>query len=100
MNQMQQMLANAQRMQRELAKAHAQLEAKDFEVSKNGIVTVVVKGNHQISKIEIDPEALADDKEMVEEALVLALNEANEAINKESEAIDERITGQTGGFPF
>jgi DNA-binding YbaB/EbfC family protein len=97
MNQMQQMLANAQRMQKALTKAHAELDAKEFAVSKNGMVEMVVLGNRTIKSINIDEEALsADNKEMLEETIVLALNEALEQINKANEEIEQKITGQAG----
>jgi DNA-binding YbaB/EbfC family protein len=101
MNQMQQMLAQAQRMQRELVKAHEALDAKDFTVKKAGIVEVTLKGNRQVSAVKIDPSALsADNKDMIEDTLVMAINEALDDIKKESDAIDERITGQKGALPF
>lgn len=101
MNQMQQMLANAQRMQRELNKAYAALEEKEFTASKSGIVEVVVLGNKQIKSINIDKDALdPENKEMVEEAIVLALNEVNAKIDEEKDAIEEKITGKGGGLGF
>ena len=39
-------------------------------------------------------------KEMVEEMIVLAINEAQEKIDEESEAINEKITGRPGGLGF
>lgn len=101
MNQMQQMLAQAQRMQRELVKAHETLDAQDFTVKKAGIVEVTLKGNRTVSKVSIDAGALsADNKEMIEDTIAMAINEALEAIKNESDAIDERITGQKGALPF
>jgi DNA-binding YbaB/EbfC family protein len=101
MNQMQQMLARAQKMQRELAKAEAELAAKEFVVEKNGMVKVTVLGDRTVKSIEIDKDALdPENKEMLEEALSLAMNEAMAKIAKEREEIEERITGQSGGFGF
>ena len=98
---MQQMMAQAQKMQRELRKAQAELEAKEFVISKGGAVTVTVLGNKEIKAINIDADAFdADNKEMVEEMIAMAINEAFEKIDEESEAINERITGQRGGFGF
>lgn len=98
---MQQMMAQAQRMQRELRKAQAELAQKEFVVTKGGAVTVTVLGSKEIKSINIDADAFdAENKEMVEEMLALALNEALAQIEKENEAINERITGQTGGFGF
>ena len=75
---MQQMMAQAQKMQRELRKAQAELAAKEFVVSKGGAVTVTVYGSKQIKSV----------------------SEAMEQIDQESDAINERITGQRGGFGF
>ena len=98
---MQQMMAQAQKMQRELKKAQAELAQKEFIVTKGGAVTVVVLGSKEIKSVEIDKDAFdPDDKEMIEEMIALAINEALEKINEESEAINERITGQPGGFGF
>ena len=98
---MQQMLMQAQKMQRELAKAQAQLAEKEFTVSKGGAVTVVLKGDKTVVSISIDEDAFdKDNKEMVEEMIVLAINEAQEKINEESEAINEKITGRPGGLGF
>ena len=98
---MQQMMAQAQKMQRELKKAQAELAQKEFVVSKGGAVTVTVYGNKQVKSVNIDVDAFdADNKDMVEEMIALAINEALEKIEAESEAINERITGQPGGFGF
>ena len=98
---MQQMMAQAQKMQRELKKAQAELAQKEFVVSKGGAVTVTVYGNKQVKSVNIDADAFdADNKDMVEEMIAMAINEANEKIDEEAEAINERITGQRGGFGF
>ena len=98
---MQQMLRQAQKMQRELAKAQAQLAEKEFTVSKGGAVTVVLKGDKTIVSVSVDEDAFdKDNKEMVEEMIVLAINEAQEKIDEESEAINEKITGRPGGLGF
>ena len=98
---MQQMLMQAQKMQRELAKAQAQLAEKEFTVSKGGAVTVVLKGDKTIVSVSVDEDAFdKDNKEMVEEMIVVAINEAQEKIDEESEAINEKITGRPGGLGF
>ena len=95
MNPMQQMMMQAQRMQRELAKAHAELDAKVFTVKKAGIVEVEVQGNRQIVSINIDEAALnPDDKDMIEDTIIMAINEAMETIQAAHDEVDERITGQ------
>ena len=96
---MQQMLMQAQKIQRELQKAQNELKEKEFTVSKGGAVAVVVKGDHTIKSISIDEDAFdKDNKEMVEEMIAMAVNEAIEQIEKESAEINERITGRSGGL--
>ena len=96
---MQQMLMQAQKMQRELQKAQNELKAKEFKVSKGGAVNVVVMGDKSIKSIDIDKDAFDDEnKEMVEEMIALAINEALAQIDKESEEINEKITGRPGGL--
>ena len=98
---MQQMMAQAQKMQRELQKAMRELEAKEFTFSKGGAVTVKMYGSGQVISVNIDEDAFdKDNKEMVEDLIVMAINEGLETIEAEKEAINERITGQKGGFGF
>ena len=96
---MQQMLAQAQKMQRELQKAMNELKEKEFVINKNGMVVVTVTGNKEVKSIDIDNDAMdVDNKDMIQESIVLALNEAFAKIDAEAEAINERITGRAGGL--
>ena len=96
---MQQMLAQAQKMQRELQKAMNELKEKEFVINKNGMVVVTVTGNKEVKSIDIDNDAMdVDNKDMVQESIGLALNEAFAKIDAEAEAINERITGRAGGL--
>lgn len=99
MNQMQQMLMNAQRMQRELQKAHAALDAKEFHVSKGGMVELTMLGNRTVKELVIDKDALdPENAELLSETITLALNEALEAIEAENDEIEQRVTGKNGLF--
>ena len=101
MNPMQQMLANAKRMERELKKAHEELATKEFVVKKAGIIEVTSMGDRKIKSVKIDKDALsADNEEMVEETLTMAINEAYDKVQAESDAIEERVTGQRGVLGF
>ena len=98
---MQQMMAQAQKMQRELQKAIKALEEKEFTITKGGAVTVKMYGSNQIISVSVDEDAFdKDNKEMVEELIAMAINEGLEQIKAEREEITERITGQKGGFGF
>ena len=98
---MQQMMAQAQKMQRELQKAMKELEEKEFTITKGGAVTVKMYGSTKIISVSIDEDAFdKENKEMVEELIALAINEGIDTIEAEREAINEKITGRSGGFGF
>ena len=100
MNQMQQMIMQAQRMQREMKKAQDALEQKEFVVEKGGMVKMTVLGNRTVKSVEIDKDALdPENADLLCETIAMAVNEAMEEIQKESDAIQEKITGQSG-MPF
>lgn len=100
MNQMQKMLMEANRLQKQMEKAQAALAEKEFTAKKAGIAEVVVKGSKQVVSIAIEPEALSpENAEMIADAIIMALNEANGKIDEESAAIEAQLTGGRG-FPF
>lgn len=97
---MQQMMIQAQKMQREMEKALAALAEQEFTVSKAGLVTVTVLGSKQIKSIDIDKDGFdPENKEMIEELIATALNEIYSQIDEQTEAIQSKITGR-GGLPF
>lgn len=96
---MQAMLMQAQKIQRELLKAKQELAKQEFTIEKGGAVKVVVFGNKNIKEVHIDENALnKEDKEMVEEMIVLAINEAFEKIAEADQEINLRITGRREGI--
>ena len=98
---MQQMMIQAQKMQRELQKAQDALAEKEFKITKAGLVTITVLGSKEVKSIEIEEDGYEkDNKEMVEELIVSGLNELFNRIDKESEEINKRITGRSGGLGF
>ena len=95
---MQQMLAQAQKMQRELQKAQEELKQKEFTVSKGGAVTIVVLGDKTIKSVSIDKDAFdPENKEMVEEMVAMAVNEAHQKIDAEEAKINETIIREISG---
>lgn len=98
---MQQMMMQAQKLQRELKKAKDELAKKEFTVSKSGLVTVTMLGDRTITELTIDEDGFEkDNKEMVEELIISAVNELYEKISDAETAIEEKITGRAGGFGF
>lgn len=91
---MQQMMAQAQKMQRQMQKAQEALAKKEFKVAKNGAVTVTALGSKEILSIDIDDSLLnADDKEMLQDMIKMAINEIIEQIEEENQAIQSSAMG-------
>jgi DNA-binding YbaB/EbfC family protein len=86
----QQMMKQAQVMQEKMQK---EMEELRVEASAGGgVVSVVMKGNHEILTLKIDPEAIKDgDVEMLQDMVLAAINEANRKV-------DEAIKGKLGGM--
>ena len=98
---MQQLMIQAQKMQRELKKAQDELHKQEFTLSKGGAVTVVVLGDRTIKSVKIDADAFeADNKEMIEDMIAMAINEALEKVDAAEAEINERITGAAQGLGF
>lgn len=98
---MQQMMIQAQKLQRELKKAKDELAAKEFTTTVGGAVTITMKGSGELIKVSINDDAFEkDNKEMVEEMIAMAVNELSEKIKKAQSQIEESITGRAGGFGF
>jgi hypothetical protein len=96
---MQNLLAQAQKMQRELKKAQEELAQEEFTASKGGAVSVVAYGDRKIKSISIEPSALeVDNKEMLEEMLKLAIEEVMGNIKLAEEELNARITGRAEGM--
>ena len=84
------LMKQAQRMQKQMAEAQQELETKEFEVtSGGGAVKVVITGKKEIKSIDINPEVVdPDDVEMLED---LILTCANEALRKVDSAQAESL---------
>ena len=81
----QRLLKEAQKMQSSLQKVEKELEDSQYE-GKSGPVTVVINGNHNVVSVDIDEEILsADNKEMLQDMIMLAINDANKKASDERE---------------
>ena len=87
-------MKQAQKMQRDLAKAQKELDEKLFEFdSAGGAIHLSIYGSRKIEKVSIDKDAIdPEDKEMLEDMIKIALNEALEAIDKENEKLQSKLT--------
>ncbi|MEM7027503.1 MAG: YbaB/EbfC family nucleoid-associated protein [Pseudomonadota bacterium] len=89
MKQAQQMQANLEKAQKELADAEVTGEAGA------GMVKVIMNGRHDVKRVDIDAELMKDDKEMVEDLVAAAVNDANRRVEKLSQ---ERMSEMTSGM--
>jgi DNA-binding YbaB/EbfC family protein len=91
------MVKQAQQMQAKMAKMEEDLAKEEFEVSAGGGAVVVrMNGRQEVIKLTISEEAMKDgDREMLQEMIMAAVNEAHQ---KASEVAKERIATITGGM--
>jgi DNA-binding YbaB/EbfC family protein len=89
------LMQQAQKMQQEMQKA--QEELANLVVTgeaAGGLARVTMTGRHSVIRIEIDP-SLMDDKEMLEDVVTAAVNDAVNRITTETQ---ERMAGMTAGI--
>ena len=91
MKQAQQMQENMRRMQEQLAQVEVEGQ------SGAGLVKVTVTCRNEVKRIAIDPSLLADDKDMLEDLLVAAMNDA---LRKAEQTSQEKMGSLTAGLPL
>jgi hypothetical protein len=90
MKQAQQMQANLQKAQEEIAQVEVTGE------SGGGMVSVVMTGRHEARRVTIDPTLFDDgDREMIEDLVAAAINDA---ARKVEQATQEKMSGVAGGM--
>ena len=71
------LMKQAQQMQERMKKAQDELATVEVEGSaSNGLVKVTMTCGHQVKRVHIDESLMGDDKEMLEDLMVLAMNDA------------------------
>ena len=91
MKQAQQMQERMQKPQEELANIEVTGE------SGAGLVKVTMTCNHNVRRVDIDPSLMEDDKEMIEDLVAAAINDAVRRIQETSK---EKMGDVTGGMPL
>jgi DNA-binding YbaB/EbfC family protein len=89
MRQAQQMQENLQKAQQELANVEVTGEAG------GGMVRVTMSCRHEVRRVTIDESLPADDREMLEDLVAAA---TNDALRKVEQTVQERFSGMTGGM--
>jgi len=77
----------------------AQEELANMEItgeSGGGLVSVLMTGRHEIKRVSIDDSLLEDDKDMLEDLIAAAMNDA---VQKAENMSKEKMSGLTAGMP-
>ncbi|MGD8498561.1 MAG: YbaB/EbfC family nucleoid-associated protein [Chromatiales bacterium] len=90
------LMKQAQKLQADMAKA--QEEVANLEIageSGGGLVSVVMTGRHEVRRVSIDDSLVGDDKDMLEDLVAAAINDA---VRKVDETVKEKMSGLTAGM--
>ncbi|MCG8382389.1 MAG: YbaB/EbfC family nucleoid-associated protein [Gammaproteobacteria bacterium] len=91
MKQAQQMQANMQKAQEEVARLEVEGAAG------GGLVKVTMNGQHEVRRVHIDDSLVGDDKDMLEDLIAAAINDAVQRVEVESK---EKMSKVTAGIPL
>jgi len=90
------MMKQAQMLQENLRKAQEELASIEVSGSASGgLVQVTMTCKHEIRRVQIDPSLLQDDKDILEDLITVAMNDA---VRKVEETSNKRMAGLTAGF--
>ena len=92
---MQQLLKQAQKMQEQMQKDREELEATTFYANAGGgMVEVEMNGKREITSIVLKPEVIdPEDKEMLEDLIMAAVNDANRQVDEKLAEIAPQVPG-------
>ena len=99
---MQQLMKQAQKLQQQMEEAQGELDAREYEASSGGgMVKVKVSGTRQLLSVEIDPQVIdPDDKDMLQDLIMAAVNEALRTGEETREAVMARLNPAGMGGMF
>ncbi len=91
-----QLMQQAQQMQEKVKRAQEEIAQAEVTGSAGGgMVTVKMRGNHEVSRVQIDRKMFADDPEMAEDLVAAA---CNDAVNKVAELTKEKMGDASAGM--
>ncbi len=92
------LMKQAQQMQENMQKLQAKIAEMEVEGAAGaGLVRVVMTGKHDVKRVTIDPSLLADDKDMLEDLVAAAVNDA---VRKVEAMVQEKMSAATAGLPL
>jgi len=90
------LMKQAQKMQEDMQKAQAELADMEVEgQAGGGMVKVTMNGRHELRRVTIDDSLMGDDKEMLEDLIAAAVNDAVRRIEQTS---NEKMSGLASGM--
>ncbi len=89
------MMKQAQKMQQELIRMQQEQETKTYTAAAGGgMVSATVNGKHELTDLQIKPEAVdPDDVEMLQDMVIAAVNEAMRTADNDAASNMSRLTG-------
>lgn len=91
-------MQQAQKMQEDFKRAQAEIEAMEVTgQAGGGLVTILMTGKREARKVTIDPSLIGDDKDMLEDLVAAAINDA---VNKVAKMKKEKMSEITAGLPL
>jgi nucleoid-associated protein EbfC len=97
-NQLAGLMKQAQQMQDNMRKTQDELALIEVEGQAGaGMVKVVMTCRHEVKRVSIDPSVIGDDREMLEDLIALAMNDA---VRKAESTSQEKMAGVTAGLPL
>lgn len=92
------LMQQAQKMQEDFKKAQEELEAMQVTgESGAGLVSILMTGKREVRKVSIDPSLVGDDKDMLEDLVAAAFNDA---VHKVDKLKKEKMADLTSGIPM
>ena len=90
------LMKQAQKMQEDMQKAQEEVANMEVEgQAGGGMVKVVMNGRHELRKVTLDDSLMQDDKEMIEDLLAAAVNDAVRRVEQQTQ---EKMAGVTSGL--
>jgi len=87
------MMKKAQEMQENLQKAQQELANKEVTgEAGGGMVSVVMRGTHEVNRVKIDPGLVDEEVEMLEDLIAAAINDAVHKVEKTNQAAMQEMT--------
>lgn len=93
-----QLMRQAQEMQATMQKAQEELASMEVDGnSGGGMVRIRMTCKHEVRRVEIEPELMQGDKDLLEDLIAAAFNDA---ASKAEQAVQEKLGGLAGGLPL